>query len=194
MSPVGLVLRIAFVVFTVEGLIMLALQAVAPAVGLADFHSHWRVAEIDAIVLPSGSAATHAGMLVGLRNLNSAIKVIGICARRARDPQHERVLNQARAASELAGCPGVVSEDDIVVMDDYLGPGYGQPTPEMKEAIALAAREEGLLLDPVYTGKSMAGLIGLARAGAFDGDQTVLYLHTGGTPALFGYSSGIGDL
>ena len=150
--------------------------------------------EIDAVVLPSGSAATHAGLLVGLRNRNSAIKVVGICVRRARDPQHARALHQARATAELAGCPDAVSEDDIVVIDDYLGPGYGQSTPEMKEAMALAARQEGLLLDPVYTGKSMAGLVGLVRAGYFDGDQTVLYLHTGGTPALFGYSSVLGDL
>ncbi len=145
--------------------------------------------EIDAIVLPSGSGATHAGTLIGLRNRDSAIKVIGICVRRSRDLQHPRVLNQARAAAELAGYPDTLSEDDIIVMDDYLGPGYGQPTPEMKEALALAAREEGLLLDPVYTGKSMAGLIGLVRSGYFNGDQTVLYLHAGGTPALFGYSS-----
>ena len=150
--------------------------------------------EIDAVVLPSGSAATHAGILVGLRNRNSAIKVVGICVRRARDLQHARALHQARATAELAGCPDAVSEDDIVVIDDYLGPGYGQSTPEMKEAMALAARQEGLLLDPVYTGKSMAGLVGLVRAGYFDGDQTVLYLHTGGTPALFGYSSVLGDL
>ncbi len=149
---------------------------------------------IDAIVLPSGSATTHAGIIVGLRIRNSDIKVIGICVRRGKDPQHERVLQKVRATADLAGCPDVVSEDDVIVMDDYLGPGYGQSTPEMKEAMALAAREEGLLLDPVYTGKSMAGLIGLTRSGYFKGDETILYLHTGGTPALFGYSSLLSDI
>ena len=144
---------------------------------------------IDAILLPSGSANTHAGILVGLRSRKSDIKVIGICVRRNRDLQFQRVLRQARSTAELAGCPDVVSEDDIHVTDDYLGPGYGQATPGMMEAITLAAREEGLLLDPVYTGKSMAGLIGLVRSGSFTAEQTVLYLHTGGTPALFGYAS-----
>jgi len=149
---------------------------------------------IDAIVLPSGSAATHAGTIVGLRRRGSAIKVVGVCVRRAKGLQEPRVLRQARATAELAGCPDVVAEGDVIVDDDYLGPGYGQETPEMREAIALAAREEGLLLDPVYTGKSMAGLIGLARRGEFSEGETVLYLHTGGTPALFGYASSLGDL
>jgi L-cysteate sulfo-lyase len=148
----------------------------------------------DAVVLPTGSAATHAGTLVGLRRQSSAVKVIGICVRRGKSPQGPRVLRQALATAELAGSPGVVAEDDVIVFDDWLGPGYGQATPEMKEAIALAARREGLLLDPVYTGKSMAGLIGLVRRGYFGSNENVLYLHTGGTPALFGYSSMIEEL
>lgn len=144
---------------------------------------------IDAIVLASGSAATHAGVLVGLRHRQSDIKVIGVCVRRGKDMQFERVFNQAQAAAEMVGLPAAITKDDIHVNDDYLGPGYGQSTPEMMEAMTLAASEEGLLLDPVYTGKSMAGLIGLVRSGAFTAGQTVLYLHTGGTPALFGYTS-----
>lgn len=148
----------------------------------------------DAIVLPSGSAATHAGALVGLRRKGSRIKVIGICVRRGKDQQQARILRQASATAELAGCPGVVGEEDVIVFDDWLGPGYGQMTSETREAIALAARREGLLLDPVYTGKSMAGLIGLVRRGYFGAKATVLYLHTGGTPALFGYASMIGEI
>ncbi len=144
---------------------------------------------IDAIVLASGSAATHAGVLVGLRQRQSDIKVIGVCVRRGQDMQFDRVFNQAQAAAEMVGLPAAITKDDIHVNDDYLGPGYGQSTPEMMEAMTLAASEEGLLLDPVYTGKSMAGLIGLVRSGAFTAGQTVLYLHTGGTPALFGYAS-----
>lgn len=144
---------------------------------------------IDTIVLPSGSAATHAGVLVGLRSRKSDIKVIGICVRRGKDVQFDRVFNQAQAAAEMVGLSGVITKDHIHVTDDYLGLGYGQATAEMMDAMTLAAREEGLLLDPVYTGKSMAGLIGLVRSGAFTAGQTVLYLHTGGTPALFGYAS-----
>ncbi len=149
---------------------------------------------IDAIVLPSGSAATHAGMLVGLKSRNSSIQVIGVCVRRERQQQFDRVLRQARATADMTGFNGAVSEDDIHVTDDYLGPGYGQSTPEMIKAMTLAAREEGLVLDPVYTGKSMAGLIGLVRSGYFTSAQTVLYLHTGGTPAIFGYASILDDI
>ena len=144
---------------------------------------------IDAIVVPSGSGATHAGVVVGLRHRKSDIKVIGVCVRRGRDAQFDRVFNQAQAAAEMVGLPIAITKDDIHVTDDYLSPGYGQSSPGMLEAMTLAAREEGLLLDPVYTGKSMAGLIGLVRSGAFTAGQTVLYLHTGGTPALFGYAS-----
>jgi len=148
----------------------------------------------DAVVLPSGSAATHAGTLVGLRRLGSRAEVIGVCVRRGESLQRPRVLRQALATAELAGSPGVVSADDVIVFDDWLGPGYGQATAEMKQAMALAARREGLLLDPVYTGKSMAALIGLVRQGHFAAAGNVLYLHTGGTPALFGYASMLDDV
>jgi D-cysteine desulfhydrase family pyridoxal phosphate-dependent enzyme len=150
--------------------------------------------EIDAIVVASGSAATHAGILVGLRRRKSDIRVTGVCVRRKRDQQLDRVLRQAEACAEMTGCPGAVSRDDIHLTDDYLGPGYGQSTPEMEEALSLAAQKEGLILDPVYTAKSMAGLIGLVRSGSFTKGQTVVFLHTGGTPAVFGYRSMIEGL
>ncbi|MDA1090249.1 MAG: D-cysteine desulfhydrase [Proteobacteria bacterium] len=143
--------------------------------------------QVDVIVLASGSAATHAGVLVGLRHRDSDIKVIGVCVRRQQDQQFDRVLNQANTVAEMVGLSNAITKGDIHVTDDYLGPGYGQSSPEMLEAMALAAREEGLLLDPVYTGKALAGLIGLVRSDAFSQEQTVLFLHTGGTPALFGY-------
>lgn len=172
------------------------LGALGYVVGAGEFldQAAERGLAIDAVVLPSGSAATHAGVLVGLKSRNSDIEVTGVCVRRNKDQQYERVLRQATATAEMAGCPGAVTKDDIHVTDDYLGPGYGQSTPEMLEAMTLAAREEGLILDPVYTGKSMAGLIGMVRSGHFKFGQTVLYLHTGGTPAVFGYSSIFGDL
>ena len=72
--------------------------------------------------------------------------------------------------------------------DEYVGPGYAIPTPEMVEAVKLLARTEGILLDPVYTGKAMAGLIGLVRKGAFRPEDRVLFLHTGGAPALYTYA------
>lgn len=144
---------------------------------------------IDAIVLPSGSAATHAGVLAGLRHRGSDIKVVGVCVRRTQAQQFDRVFNQATTVAEMIGSSNPITNDDIHVTDEYLGPGYGQSTPEMLEAMTLAARQEGLLLDPVYTGKALAGMIGMVRSGAISADQTVLFLHTGGTPALFGYRS-----
>ena len=142
---------------------------------------------IDAFVVPSGSASTHAGLLAGLRALGSKARVLGICVRRDAKSQAARVAAKSSATERLAGLPELVSAADIWVDDDYLGPGYGQSTPEMMEAMRLAGECEGLLLDPVYTAKSMAGLIGAVRDGVFKAGETVVFLHTGGTPALFAY-------
>ena len=144
---------------------------------------------IDAIVLPTGSAATHAGALAGLRALGSRIKVFGICIRRSAKLQAERVLQRTRAAANLLGTAHTIGNDDVWVTDDYLGPGYGLPTPELMEAMDLAAQTEALLVDPVYTGKAMAGLIGLVRKGHFKPTETVVFLHTGGIPSLFAYQA-----
>ncbi|MSO92003.1 MAG: D-cysteine desulfhydrase family protein [Rhodospirillales bacterium] len=148
--------------------------------------------EIDAIVLPTGSAATHAGTLAGLRALGSRTKVFGICIRRNAALQSERVLARTRAAAKLLGTEHTIGNADVWVTDDYLGPGYGLPTPGMMEATELAAQTEALLVDPVYTGKAMAGLIGLVRKGHFKPSDTVVFLHTGGIPSLFGYQAVFG--
>ena len=145
---------------------------------------------IDAFVVPSGSASTHAGLLAGLRALGSKAPVMGVCVRRDAESQAARVAAKSSATERFAGLPELVSAPDIWVDDGYLGSGYGQSTPEMMEAMRLAGECEGLLLDPVYTAKSMAGLIGAVRKGVFKAGETVAFLHTGGTPALFAY----GDL
>jgi D-cysteine desulfhydrase/L-cysteate sulfo-lyase len=142
---------------------------------------------IDAIVVPSGSASTHAGLLAGLRALGSDTRVFGVCVRRDAPSQAVRVAARATATERLAGLPELVSAADIWVSDDYLGPGYGLSTPEMMDAMRLAGECEGLLLDPVYTAKSMAGLVGAIRDGVFQAGETIVFLHTGGTPALFAY-------
>ena len=145
--------------------------------------------DIGSVVVASGSAQTHAGLLVGLRaSGRGEVQVHGICVRRRADAQGERVLRCARGVEELLGLGRLLSPEDVSVTDRYLGAGYGQPTRESEEAILLAARREGLLIDPVYTGKALAGMLGLARGGAFEGRPAV-FLHTGGTPALFGYGS-----
>lgn len=143
--------------------------------------------EIDLIVIPSGSALTHVGTLVGLRLLGSTLPVLGICVRRDQKQQAERVLRRANETAELLGKPGIIKSDDVWVSDCVLAPGYGQVNEQTTEAILLAARSEGLLLDPVYSGKTLAGLISLTRDGTIKPDWNVLFVHTGGTPALFGY-------
>jgi len=142
---------------------------------------------IDAIVVPSGSASTHAGLLAGLRALGSDARVLGVCVRRDAKSQAERVATRTAGTERLAGLPTAVSAADVWVSDDYLGPGYGRSTPEAMAAMRLAGECEGLLLDPVYTAKSMAGLIGAVRDGVFKAGETVVFLHTGGTPTLFAY-------
>lgn len=142
---------------------------------------------IDAIVLASGSATTHSGLLSGLRALGRDIPVFGFCVRRNQDAQRLRVADKVRQVTEMIDHPGVVTDQDIWVDDRMFGPGYGQLNEPTLEAISLCAEQEGLLLDPTYTGKSMAGLIDLVRDGVFTPDQNIVFLHTGGTPALFGY-------
>lgn len=145
----------------------------------------------DAVVLASGSGATHSGYLVGLRHAGAAVPVHGVCVRRAADRQAPRVRRRVGEVADMVGAAGKIGADDVIVRDDWLGPGYGRITPQVTEALEMTARTEGVLLDPVYTAKAMAGLIGLARQGAFAAGQKVLFVHTGGAPALFGYAQAL---
>ncbi|HJN47449.1 MAG TPA: D-cysteine desulfhydrase family protein [Acidobacteriota bacterium] len=151
-------------------------------------------ADFDAIVVPSGSGATQAGLLVGLRAAGSKVPVHGIAVRRDAKSQAARILRTARATGEKLHVAHVVDETDVVVHDDWLAPGYGHPSEDTLEAIRIAAQREGLLLDPVYSGKAFAGLIGLVRRGDLEPHDTILFVHTGGTPALFGYANLLGDI
>lgn len=143
--------------------------------------------ELDHIVSSSGSGGTHAGLVAGLVGNQAGIAMTGISVRAEKAPQEEKIRNLANAASELAGARQDVSASDVVVRDEFVGPGYSLPTTEMTEAIQLFARTEGILLDPVYTGKTAAGLIGMVKEGAFDADSDVLFVHTGGSPAIYAY-------
>lgn len=146
---------------------------------------------IDAIVVASGSAATHVGLLLGLRLLGSKISVHGICVRRDTHQQIARVEGITRLAEDLIGCGKLVEDDDIRCHDDWLTPGYGKTNQSVYEAMALAGSLEGIVVDPVYTAKSLAGAIGLYRQGLLHKGQRILYLHTGGMPALFAYENEI---
>ena len=144
---------------------------------------------VDAIVVPSGSSLTHSGLLVGLRALDQRVPVLGICVRRDAVSQRERVGRKCAEVATLLGSEGIIADDDVQVFDDVLAPGYGRLNDEVFEAITMTARTEALYLDPTYTGRTMAGLIALARSGVIEAGSTVMFIHTGGVPALFAYES-----
>jgi D-cysteine desulfhydrase/L-cysteate sulfo-lyase len=146
---------------------------------------------VDEIVVASGSGNTHAGLLFGLRALGSSVPVTGICVRRPAAAQRERIRTRVEEIAQLLGLAPQVVDADIVLRDEVLAPGYGQLNPATLAAIATAARSEGLILDPVYTGKVMAGFLQSAADSA--AGRTLLFLHTGGTPALFAYGNGLAD-
>ena len=167
-----------------------ALASVEAAQELLD-QAATRGIEIGSVVVASGSAQTHAGLLVGLRAGGANdVSVHGICVRRNASRQADRAWTCVRATEKLLGRQPQVREGDVLTTDSYLGPGYGRVTPEVQEAMRTAARLEGLVLDPVYTGKAFAGLSDLVSTGVLADDRAVVFLHTGGAPALFAYPAG----
>jgi 1-aminocyclopropane-1-carboxylate deaminase/D-cysteine desulfhydrase-like pyridoxal-dependent ACC family enzyme len=163
-------------------------QCLAQSVGGKALH-------VDALVLPSGSGGTQAGMAVGVALYDPSIRVIGIAIDRADpgDPPYESEL--AALANQVADRLGAgprfaarFTASDFEVRYEYATPGYEVVTDLEREALQLAGRYEGLLLDPVYTGRAMGATIDMIRRGEFAPDETVLFWHTGGTPALFGYA------
>nr|WP_236953881.1 D-cysteine desulfhydrase [Hydrogenophaga sp. PBC] len=148
--------------------------------------------KIDYLVHATGSSGTQAGLVAGLHAINSDIKLLGIGVRAPQEKQETMVHDLACRTAEHMGMRGGVPRELVVANCDYVGPGYGLPTPGMQEAVELLARTEGLLLDPVYSGKGMAGLIDLIRKGHFQPKHNVVFLHTGGSVALFGYGEALG--
>jgi len=143
---------------------------------------------IDRLVTATGSAGTHAGLVVGLQGMNAGIPVLGIGVRLPKDRQEANVFRLAEATAEYCGVRGGIPRESVEANCDYDGDGYGIPTAGMAEAVQMLAREEGILLDPVYSGKAMAGMIDLIRKGAIGKQETVVFLHTGGAVGLFGYT------
>jgi L-cysteate sulfo-lyase len=143
--------------------------------------------DVQCVVHATGSAGTQAGLVAGLEGSRSQIPVLGIGVRAPREAQETSVFNLAVKTAELLGVPGAVSRNSVKANCDYVGDGYGIPTAGMVEAVTMMARLEGILLDPVYSGKGMAGLIDLCRKGYFRKGDNVVFLHTGGSVALFGY-------
>ena len=143
--------------------------------------------QVDQIVVASGSGNTHAGLLFGLRALGSPIAVRGICVRRNAASQKPRIEASCRRIAELLQIDSPVKESDVLLDDAFLSPGYGIAGEATWAAILLGARNEGLMLDPTYTGKSMAGFIHQAENSK--SEATLVFVHTGGTPAIFAYEN-----
>ena len=142
---------------------------------------------IDYTVNASGSGGTQAGLLFGAQALNTGIKVLGISVQESKEILAENSAKMANEISSLLGLNLTFKKSDVIVFDRFVKEGYGVLNREVLEALRLVAQTEGIILDPVYTGKAMAGLISLIREGYFSKNDTVVFIHTGGTPALFPY-------
>ena len=151
--------------------------------------------KVDAIVTATGSAGTQAGLAAGLAlmNLHWEVRLFGIGVRAPKDRQEEMVFKLACDTARQFDRDGIVYRECIHANCDYVGEGYGLVDQGVIDALKLAARTEGLLLDPVYSGKAMKGLIDLCRKGFFEAGDTVVFLHTGGAQALAGYESVVGS-
>jgi D-cysteine desulfhydrase len=131
----------------------------------------------------------HAGLITGFYGSQSNIPVIGINVSRGKAEQEEKVYQLVKETSAHIGISHSIPREAVTCIDEYVGPGYALPTPEMVEAVQLIAKTEGILLDPVYTGKAAAGLIDLIRNGYFKRDDHILFIHSGGSPALYANTS-----
>ena len=150
-----------------------------------------RQLRVDHVVCASGRGGTHAGLVAGFWDATSSAAVTGISVRRQKNEQVQVVYDLAKETAALARMDGDIPRESIVCFDEYVGPGYSVPTEEMIEAVKLLSRTEALLLDPVYTGKAMAGLIDLVHRRHFREAENVVFVHTGGVPGLYAYTNTI---
>ncbi len=137
----------------------------------------------------SGSGGTQSGLVVGAAALGAPYQIIGVSPGGKATGIAAKVADVSNDTAALLGLDNRFAASDVVVDDGYTGPAYGTITPECIEAVRLVARTEGVLLDPVYVGKAMAGLIDHIRRGHIGRDESVVFVHTGGSPALFAYAS-----
>lgn len=163
------------------------LGAVAYVAAFAEMLTQMRSANIepDYIVHATGSGGTQAGLVVGARALTKDCRVLGVSVSDPKGPFSDDVLEIARATDDALGLGLEVMAGDVVVFDEYLGEGYGAVDKAVADVIRLVFQTEGIVLDPVYTAKAMIGLIDLVKTGFFKPTDKVLFIHTGGTPALF---------
>ncbi|MBT5186621.1 MAG: D-cysteine desulfhydrase family protein, partial [Kordiimonadaceae bacterium] len=145
--------------------------------------------KVNHILHATASGGTQAGLLIGLASVESKIKLLGICANLPKEAQEERVYNLALETMARLDCGFNIEREYVVVNSNYVGEAYGLPTKKMNDALLLVARLEGLLFDPVYSGKALAGMIDLIEQGKFGKDESILFVHTGGEPGLFAYQN-----
>ena len=143
---------------------------------------------LDAIITTSGSAGTHAGLVVGFFGNNSNIPVYGVNISRKNEVQEPMVFALAEKTAVHVGVKEALPREAVQCFDSYYGSGYSLPTEEMVEAVKLMAKLEGILLDPVYSGKAFSGVIDLIKKGFWKKGQNICFVHTGGSPALYAYA------
>jgi len=147
--------------------------------------------EINYLVHAAGSGGTQAGLVLGSKILKTKAQVLGICVEKDGDYLTKKTVEIACGAATVLGLEETVDVNDVILIEDYAGQGYGVLTEEVVKAIKLVAQTEGVFLDPVYTGKAMAGLIDLIKQRRFEKNDNIVFIHTGGTPALFAYAGKI---
>ncbi|MEZ5830719.1 MAG: D-cysteine desulfhydrase [Dongiaceae bacterium] len=143
---------------------------------------------IDRVLFATASGGTQAGLVAGMALASAGTEVLGIDVENEAEALMADVRRIAQACAGKIGLQSKVRDDAVKIRSGYAGAGYGIPTPAMREAVGLLATLEGIVLDPVYAGKAMAGLIDLVRTGAIHADETVVFIHTGGMPAMFAYA------
>ena len=141
----------------------------------------------DYIYVSSGSGGTQGGLMLGKRLYHASYQIVGVSPGSSAEVVRANCARAATEGAQLLGVDLKFRPEEMIVHDEYVGPGYAIPTPASDEAIRLFARAEGIILDPVYTAKAAAGMVEHVRQGRFRSDQTIVFLHTGGTPALFAY-------
>ena len=172
---------------------MQAIASVGYVDGMAELAEQLSARRIDADALYLAAAnMTPAGLAVGARALGLDLRVVGITPIRWSEDRPTDIARIASATADRLGLDLAFEPGDIINDDGYIGERYGVVSDACREAIRLVAETEGLILDPVYTGKAMAGLIDHIRQGRVGPDETVVFLHTGGLPALFAYADDLG--
>ncbi|MEW5717326.1 MAG: D-cysteine desulfhydrase family protein [Chloroflexota bacterium] len=145
------------------------------------------------IFLATGSGGTQAGVLLASEMLGARWKIQGISVQRPADEMRERVARKVREAAAQLSFASAIKPRDVLVDDDYIGPAYGVTTQAGVDAMSLVGRTEGLVMDPTYSGKSFAGLIGHIRQKRLSTDDTVVFIHTGGAPGLFAHAASVSE-